>query len=344
MAMKVEVLGAKLLLQLNVAQYTASLAVAFLLLLALACNSAKNLNESTGKELLQEQLSADSVQEVAKGYLLVNLTTLQTRWIGQETTVDLSNSSQSTSDQSAEASMLLRSGFIAVEKNSRTYSIGRDWTGAIHSELLMWPSIQVHLNQVSPNGDITGTWSAGSDPQGWMPCIGATPGRIEINGRLSLSLSGCLRQPLRVSANLVSGGGALTHISSVDVEDEFGSPMTEPGRNRMPYTVTIESKNPQPVQMPLFRYSWSPKIQDFTAGPYAWRVGQVNVEQITDLTLAGTETQAKANFRWSLAPNDLGRALQGTPVLDGGRHAMKNGNVQFTKKPDGTWVVSQFSL
>jgi predicted secreted protein len=65
--------------------------------------------------------------------------------------------------------------------------------------------------------------------------------------------------------------------------------------------------------------------------------GEVKVGEVTDLQLA-TETNAVAHFAWELKPNKVGKILTSNNGDKG------TGEVEFGKKPDGTWFVEKWAL
>jgi hypothetical protein len=287
--------------------------------LLVACSSAGHLNENTGKDLLQQRLLTSSYSNIAN------------RWFGQETTVDLSDYQVAQSQlYGTEIKHLIDSQFVTVSTSTVSYSLAQDWTGKIDGPFMDNSSIRLHLILNPDSGAIGGT-SIIHQPQS-QNCQADVQGKLSSNGQLSIDVAKCLSVVSPLELHLVSGS-TLTHI-----HQQFDSRVVN-------WTVTMDGANIQTIRMRSFRYSWSPRIRQFTSGNYgAYRIGKVNVEDVTDLILAGAETQAKATFRWSLAPNDLGRALEGTRLLQSAHSAVRSGTVEFAKKPDNTWVATQFLL
>ena len=89
--------------------------------------------------------------------------------------------------------------------------------------------------------------------------------------------------------------------------------------------------------MPIYSYSLSPKAfasVKAVNGHNVVDVGKCAVDSVDTLLLAA-ETVATGNYKWHRECNEIGRALSGSNVQNGG------GPVQFGKQPDGTWVLTR---
>lgn len=84
-----------------------------------------------------------------------------------------------------------------------------------------------------------------------------------------------------------------------------------------------------------YTYALTPKFQGFIqygpAGPYVLG-GNIQVGQVTNLRL-NTDTQASANFAWSVSLNDVGKMVSQGNAPNG------TGRAVFGKKPDQSWAI-----
>lgn len=83
------------------------------------------------------------------------------------------------------------------------------------------------------------------------------------------------------------------------------------------------------IDVKWYEYALSP---DAGVTPQGVVAGRFVVGAVSNLQLVG-ETNARADFTWSVVLNDLGRIVTGDATPSG------SGTAAFVKKPDGTWVL-----
>lgn len=108
------------------------------------------------------------------------------------------------------------------------------------------------------------------------------------------------------------------------------------GWNGIPY---VGKATGQKSVVTWYDYFFTPQMTAQMAqtdqGVAGVRGGVYEVSDVSDLRLT-VETQAIASFSWRASLNDLGRLFLRNQVPAG------TGHVAFNKKPDGTWMVSQW--
>lgn len=92
------------------------------------------------------------------------------------------------------------------------------------------------------------------------------------------------------------------------------------------------------VGVKWYEYTFTPAVTITKSGQRVLvEGGRYLIGDVSNLRLV-TETMASANFTWQAQLNLLGS------ILSGGTRPSGNGNAQFAKKPDGSWVLQVESL
>lgn len=90
------------------------------------------------------------------------------------------------------------------------------------------------------------------------------------------------------------------------------------------------------VEVTWYKYEFSPEVRrsDSRGREAQVSAGTFDVGVVTNLQLVG-ETNAAANFAWTVSLNKIGLTLLGDVRPSG------TGVARFVKKPDGTWVLAE---
>jgi len=313
----------------------------FIVLLVTAfvgCNSGKTLNESTGKEFLQQAISSahghrDGLFTTENGALWGILGDLTENWMrGRELAEDLSQATVPDHHPGTnEIKHLFDAQFVILTASTRSYSLARDWTGNTQVNPSLSFPLEMHWTVNPTTTDVNGRWSEIQSGMVFPGTLGGflVPDKLFLFWSTNQNDRGYYNayHPKQFRVNLPISG-PLKHIGY-----QLGDGTT----------LTLDGTNIQNLQIKVCKYEWAPKIQPFfNASTGLYKIGTININEISDLLLGGSEAQAKASFTWSLVPNELGSALVGTRL--GIVSATRRGSVEYNKKPDGTWVVTRFSL
>jgi hypothetical protein len=87
------------------------------------------------------------------------------------------------------------------------------------------------------------------------------------------------------------------------------------------------------------QYAIAPQATKLQELPGEYDMGTIRIGDVTGLTLSGSDVASRASFAWSTELNDLGKAVYGP-----NKQLVGTGTASFSKKPDGTWILSDYSL
>jgi hypothetical protein len=106
-----------------------------------------------------------------------------------------------------------------------------------------------------------------------------------------------------------------------------------------PFTVQLSGMSPMPPRaVTWITYLSNNAAPDLLVSGSVYKLGILKVGEVSNLNLTGSDVQARANFSWSLEPNRIGQAVYGTNSVVG------TGTAMFSKKPNGEWTLSNYSL
>jgi len=300
----------------------------------------KELNEQGAKELIQagtrhgQQRSAGSgiISAVWNGQLLTNLASQPeiSQWLNRPISIDVGD---------AEMSRLISSGFIIKSDQVVQYPLPGIVDGTIiqparEGTFDVTGNFRMHLVlSFGGTGLLAGGWSmTGNIPQ---PCNGGISGQATMDGSVDIRfLPGCLPDGYGIFGPTwhvgVTTNGGRTHLSFP----------AQPVPSGLTPIFDLGGATPTPIyRLTWSSYALSPKLNSATVQPNECSIGTLRIDQVQDLTLAGSDVQSTASFNWSVDLNELGQAIYGPKAQVAGR-----GSASFSKKPDGTWVLSSYSL
>jgi Prokaryotic membrane lipoprotein lipid attachment site len=286
-------------------------AVAFLA----GCSPSKQLNETTGRDLLE--------QEISKTQFMTPVSEVQHLLVRTQT--DYASTSASGKNMAAVMKRLLDKGMVTAKVEVLTYP-------KISGKFVASPS-PVCAGRVSVGDTISLENIPSSDAvKGEFVqtgCDGSeqrepVEGTVTSDGALSLGIGGSW---LQTRASYEEHGGAA------DIRFSLlkGYQSTDICRGKA---------TGQKVEVKWYEYSFTPgfagKITTADTGP-AFAAGSIEVKEVSNLRL-DTETRAECTFSWEVALNNEGVAFYGTDKQTG------KGQASFGKKPDGSWMVLNWGL
>jgi hypothetical protein len=301
------------------------------------CSSRKNLDDKLAKTLIEEEFQASVGNGVYHGERL------QMRYQTSGPSMVLANFSNPNVNQAGDNGIyvkLLKSGYISQTQTTLNYlvpqhlvgmGIGSDgWyglpgagdaldihlipTGLPNSDNVPRIGGDVAIRRAGTNcqGSVDGYMTTSSDMWVTMttPCFGTnvTPGLIRFR-----------MKPTQL------GDGADLHLESL-----------MPG-----YTLQLTPSMLRNFSVVWFSYPDTDKRKALCspAQDYMCDFGSIKIVSVSDLVLQGTETQASAKFVYEVHHNDFGKIVTNLPDV-----SRATGTASFSKKPDGTWVLTSFSL
>lgn len=270
-------------------------------------SSHKQLNESSARDLIKDRLKKEPYKIRADNI---------SRLLGR-TLKDYKNSN-AENDQEATVKRLLDKGFVlqAVEtasypKISGTFTSQNNYMG-------YWTvyDLEVLPNSNTLTGDSYRILSLDT-PKGASPWW--VKGSVEPDGKLKLNTSGSYEEAAYVEE------GSAAYI-------DF--------RGGSSYGRYKGSATRKKVDVNWYTYSWSPDLQKrlTRAGDRVYVIGgDFEVGDVTNLRLV-TDTEATAKFSWGASLDDVGKLFTPNQPPRG------VADVDFGKKPDGTWFVDHLRI
>jgi hypothetical protein len=168
-------------------------------------------------------------------------------------------------------------------------------------------------------------WSTNPDPAYCCTWSGTAAGTIEPDGKATISCS--LTQAVNKAQSAeYTEQGATANLRVTDIETTRARNFAGPATGRKVATTWYDY-----AATPAFRSL----INSGPEGPYV-DVGNFEVGKVTELQL-DTDTQASANFAYTVSLNSTGRLLYPSAGLSG------SGHVVFGKKPDQSWAINSIT-
>jgi hypothetical protein len=318
-----------------------------LVLLVVSCQSRKDLNEDLAKTLLQEAFKNSTTGDVYHGHRVdtppISLSgnkVFPVNFSDPEWQSTASPESLKVKGDPFLMARLIQTGYIAESVQEVTYVLPGHLSGQVGTQLAPGDltSIDNFDATLALSGrDVSGTWT--TRPTRIMDMKGAcTGGHVDgwllSDGRIQLMLDG---------GGYVMGGAFFPCYRTVPRYEM--RPMINNGKLQfngsstfLQHPMNLTGDRPQTVKLMWYRYDWTAKALVPNGSENACDVGTIQVRTISSLVLQGTETQATATFVYRVVHNDFGTIVEGGHIADG------LGFARFTKKPDGTWILSSFQL
>jgi hypothetical protein len=315
----------------------------FLGLFLCSCGPRKNLNENLAKTLIEESLQKSAGSDVYHGHRIDH-----PQWAAEFSAlspVDFTEPRFQNLPQGSDALrvQLLKAGFLGKSIQEINYILPRHLSGEIGTQdspgvFTSDERIDVSLHS-SETGIVEGTWSTQptslADMKG--PCKGGIiSGMLMNDGSIQFSfaggeweMGGAFNQCYRVAPRfkmqpVVTGGNVELNGSSQSAD----------------YVFKLTADHPESIKKNWYSYDWTAKMSAFfpLGKGNGFDIGTIEVRSISSLVLTGSGIEATATFLYRTTPNDFGR------VAYGGLYAEANGHANFSKKPNGDWILSSYQL
>ncbi len=267
----------------------------------LGCNNSKTLTPSTAKNLLEQRLSTE--RDLAVNYSPI------ASLIGHKTFADYQEDQYATrKNASAALHQLLKAGLAQRIVAKTSYpNLSGSYTGE------GWYSAAVVIVMQPGSPLISGTYERDI-------CKGRISGTLTGDGGVTITYAGT-----------GSGPCSNTYSSTYKIQQtNDGVRLVYPSINGHLHTKTLSMPS---MELTAYSYVLLPgflKLVDANGDKVT--VGTIQVDDVTDLLLEGTDTAAEGNYTWHLDPNEVGKA-----ILDAGK-TKGSGRVFYRKQPDGEWV------
>jgi hypothetical protein len=317
-----------------VARIVATAGLVFSLLTS--CSSSHQLTDKNATSLLEEYAQHLNGTDLADGDLRSSLQEFSSLWIGRAVKRDVTAADIKGPSPAPEVLALMKAGFLTKETLSRTYQLPNDLSGKFtYSVLTMFGNrseqfegtISVHMMADPSDGRLSGSWEAEHEAK----CGDSLNGTLREDGSLVLVFgerSSFCHLWESVTATTKTSGGEIVLRSNPNPDETLQDD----------WTLTLSGRPVQTVELRWFEYHWSPKAQQYLLSTGSdYRVGKMKTGDVFGLVLAGTDTAAEGQFRYSCEPNEFAKSIGRQPINGVGR-------IWFQKKPDGSWLVSRIAL
>jgi hypothetical protein len=323
----------------------------FLLVVLCGVGCNKNLDESRAKSLLQSYIddgpptnvNYGNIETVSKDTLVTNIPAVNgvSNWLNIITPRQFNVPNAPQDGQIM--GRLLGIGFIARDAIQVTFPLPQTLTGRISYQqprgncAVAWAvkqDAEVFLNLDEQRATIGGGYKMRFNDE--TDCAGPVSGTANRDGTVDLSFTHtCVGlgtymfdSTWHFTLNTQGDQTAIVYNAPPSTDECYAPPI-----------FNLRGPTPKPAsQVTWSRYTVSPTAQKWASPTGGYNIGKLNISQLSNLSLVGSDVQAHAAFVWTADFNDLGKAFYGLPQVSG------TGSVTFSKKPDGTWTVSSYSL
>jgi hypothetical protein len=326
-----------------------------LLLFVALCGAGckKNLDESSAKSLLQSYISEGpptnvnygNIETVSNDNLITNIPAVNgvSKWLNVSIPTQFTGPQWKVPADGQIMARLLGIGFIVQESHQVSFPLPAELTGEITYQKprgncdVPWAVkqvAQVYLNLDEQRASIGGGYKMRFNDE--KDCAGSVSGTANPDGTVDMSFT-----------NTCFGSGAymfdsIWHFTFEKQGDKTAIIYTAPPSSDECYAPPVyHLSGPTPTPAPTVtwsRYTVNPAAKKWASPTGGYIIGKLNISQLSNLNLVGSDVQAHATFTWTAEFNDLGKPFYGLPQISG------TGSVNFSKKPDGTWTVSNYSL
>jgi hypothetical protein len=334
-----------------------SLAFLALPVLALAttvgCN--KNLDESRARSLLEAEIANGpekavhygTVDSISKGQLQADI--LRNTSLGRLLNVTTATNFESPNDTSPDAIVirrLLPTGFISKVSTPMdfplpqsvdgmiTWSQPKDYPQGAGPWSAMGPKRETHLTLAlnEQTGTISGSYLITGDITNGT-CSGPLSGEAMQDGKINLMFQATCTGPTDFFFGFPWHVGLSKQGSTTTLDFQ-----PRPCDDRCDLFNLSGPSPAHSAQVVWSRYTLGAAQSNWKTPSGLYTLGTLRVVSVSGLTLTGTDVQAQATFTWSADLNPLGKAMYGLPQFGG------TGSASYSKKPDGTWVLANYSL
>jgi hypothetical protein len=184
-------------------------------------------------------------------------------------------------------------------------------------------------------GNFRRLWGKAQDGS-YVDCTGVVKGRMERNGMVFLQFIN-MSGPYDCRPDIYNGPFKIEEKDPDIVLSSTGAPSGF-GENQPACRLQAKSNRRQ-ITITSYSYAFSKVFLDKVApGTQVLNAGKIEVAEVNQVLLAGTDTVAEGSFNWRAEVNKPGEAYLGMREVDG------QGRALFRKQPDGAWVCAETDL
>lgn len=288
--------------------------------------STKTLTERSAKHLLQEKLRVEDQQNGTANYQQISL------FMNIASFVDYRQDGFSGDNPTAIVHRFLQAGFVAQAKETRSYPnlagiYAEEQEVGFHPVILFMRQGFTEVGGTyeyrfsknatavrGPGGALTGEYT-----YSYSLCKGSVSGRLIPDGSVVLQF--------KSAPGGYCPSGESNAVWRVQRANDGGLTLVGPATIHSPLS-------PGQMELTAYTYSFTPEFQKYAATEQTLKIGKIEIDDVSNLLLRGTVTEAGGSYAWHMKYNALGNAM----FASDGEHG--TGTVFFEKRPDETWACS----